>query len=196
MQILFTRPVYLVVFSLLFFMMQGSSFGQDDSNSNFHKLTDTYRDESHCLTVADMRGTSDMHISCFCRDAIVDARYVYSTYISTGKDNNLDGVFLTLQDNVRQKCGESPEASDTFMSRDWKWYGPEVSRTYPSDEVIERIKPETRNGKAVGRWVPFKIQLIYRDDRGEVIRTENYSSRELIPILPALPVLPGQNKDK
>ena len=83
-----------------------------------------------------------------------------------------------------------------LMSKNWKWYGPEVSRTYPSDEVIERIKPETRNGKAVGRWVPFKIQLIYRDDRGEVIRTENYSSRELIPILPALPVLPGQNKDK
>jgi hypothetical protein len=134
-----------------------------------------------------MRGERNRHISCFCPDAIVDARYVYFTYIRTQKNRNLNGVFLMLEDNVRQKCGESPDTGESVMSKEWKWYGPEVSRTYPSDEVIERIKPEIQNGRAVGRWVPFTIQLIYRDNHGQVKNTENYSSREYIPILPALP---------
>jgi len=34
------------------------------------KMNKVYKDESHCLTSADMRGERDNPISCFCRDAI------------------------------------------------------------------------------------------------------------------------------
>jgi len=187
------RLISAIVSCLSFLIIQGNSFGQDDLKQSSLTLDDIYIDESRCLTMADMRGERDRHISCFCRDAIVDARYVYSTYITTGKDHNLNGVFLTLENNITQTCGDSFDTSGMARSKEWKWYGPEVSRTYPSDEVIERIKPETRNGRAVGRWVPFTIQLIYRDEQGQVTRTENYSRSEFFLILPALPVFPEQN---
>jgi hypothetical protein len=57
----------------------------------------------------------------------------------------------------------------------WKWSGPEVVRTYPSDDVVKRIPLE--KGRS-GRWVPFTVQLVYRNAQGKVTRTENYSSRE------------------
>jgi hypothetical protein len=147
-------------------------------------LTKLYQDETQCLTAADMRGDKDMSISCWCRDAIVDWRYVYFTYILPGKDRNLNGTLLTLEQNVRNKCGERYQALLEAAGRaNWRWDGPEVVRTYPSDDVISRISPETRDGKPSGRWVPFTIQLIYRDSQGNITKTENYSSREFIPII-------------
>ncbi len=146
-------------------------------------LDKVYQDESHCLTAADMRGGQDTGISCFCRDAIADARYLYFTCIRSRKDRNLNGAFLTLQDDIRQRCGRSYDAFGVATSESWKRNGPEVVRTYPSEEVISRIDPEKRRGRVVGRWVPFTVQLIYRDDQGHVTRTENYSSRELVPVL-------------
>jgi hypothetical protein len=126
---------------------------------------------------SDMRGDQDNHISCFCRDAIVDARYVYVTY--GGKDPNLNGAFLALVDRIQQQCGQAYDALDVAMRENWKWNGPEVVRTYPSDDIVSRSKP--LGGKAVARSVPFQVQLIYRDDTGHVTRTENYSSAESIP---------------
>lgn len=146
-------------------------------------LDKVYQDESHCLTLADMRGDRDIAISCSCRDAIVDSRYVYFTYLHSGKDRNLNGVFLTLEGRIPEQCGKTYDALDVATRENWKWDGPEVVRTYPSDDVISRIKPETRGGKAVGRWVPFTVQLIYRDDESHVTRTENYSSQELLPVI-------------
>lgn len=151
--------------------------------ADMDKLTS---DESHCLTLADMRGDKDMPISCFCRDAIADARYVYFTYILGGKDRNLNGVFLRLEQGIGETCGPGYDSFGAATQEEWKWNGPEVVRTYPSEAVIERIKPETRDGHVVGYWVPFTMQLVYRDAQGRVTRTENYSSRELVPILPRL----------
>lgn len=139
-----------------------------------------YKDESHCLTSADMRGERDNPISCFCRDAIVDARYVYVTYILPAKDRNLKGVFLRLATHIDVTCGPDYEGLEVAMQKDWKWNGPEVVRTYPPDDVIKRIKPES-NTKLVERWVPFTVQLVYRNVQGQMTRTETYSSRELIP---------------
>lgn len=151
-------------------------------------LDKVYSDETHCLTSADMRGDRDLSISCWCRDAIVEARYVFFNYVSIEsgpKDPNLKGIFLRLEGNIPQNCGPEYQQKTDGVARvkDWRWNGPEVVRTYPSDEAVSRIKPEpyTKGGKSVGRWVPFTIQLVYKDAHGLILRTENYSSREYIP---------------
>lgn len=123
-----------------------------------------------------------MGFSCFCRDAIADSRYVYFTYVLPGRDPNLNGTFLKLEHGIREQCGQSYDAN-VATRENWKWSGPEVVRTYPSNDVISRIQPEKRNGKVVGRWVPFTVHLIFREDRGIVTRTENYSSREFVPVI-------------
>ena len=61
---------------------------------------------------------------------------------------------------------------------------PNLAGQCPSDEVIERISPNKRDGKPIGRWVPFTLQLVYRDAKGYVTRTENYSSSEFEPVFP------------
>src|ERR1700746_1421360 len=65
--------------------------------SPFSELNRVYQDESHCLTAPESRGDKDSPASCYCRDAIVDARYVWHTYLITGKDHNLNGAELRLQ---------------------------------------------------------------------------------------------------
>jgi len=159
-----------------------SAFGQNRQPQPT-RLDAVYRDESHCLTAADMRGDQDMQMSCWCRDAIIEARYVYFTYVRGGKDRNLNGVLLSLEGHIDQQCGKGHQDAHEVSTRDaWKWTGPEVVRTYPTDAVISRIAPEMRDGKPVGRWVPFTVQLIFRDAQGQVTRTDNYSSRELEPV--------------
>jgi hypothetical protein len=150
------------------------------TTKGFSKLERVYRDESHCLTAADMRGDQDKRISCFCRDAIIDARYLYR-YLS--KDSNLSGVFLAMLDHVEQQCGKAGETSwnDVATRTTWKWDGPEIVRTYPPDDVISRIEPRSVGGKIVVRSVPFTVQLIYRNENGKITRTENYSSVEEAP---------------
>jgi len=139
-----------------------------------------YGDESHCLTAPDMRGDKDQPISCFCRDAIVIARYVYSEYLLPGKDGNLNGAFLTLVQEIPKQCGIKYENTGFEVAKreNWVWEGPEVVRVYPPDEVIKRITPEP-GSKTVMRWVPYTVQLVFRDSSGRVSRTENNSSREL-----------------
>jgi len=129
-----------------------------------------YMDESHCLTVPEIRTNKDNPISCYCRDAIADARYVHFTYLLPGKDANLYGTFLALQLYAGEQCSR-----DTA-----EWSGPEVVTTFPPDGVIKRIKPSGEHG--AGRWVPYTVQLVYRDAQGRVTRTEEYSTREFRPV--------------
>jgi len=49
-------------------------------------MDEVYLDQTHCLASPEIRGDKDAPISCFCRDAIAEARYVYFTYILSGKD--------------------------------------------------------------------------------------------------------------
>jgi hypothetical protein len=157
---------------------------RNSSPATATKMSDVYRDESHCLTAPEIRSDKDAPISCYCRDAIASARYVFFTYFLPGKDDNLSGVVLSLQELVTQKCGEQNYSviHDATESKDWKWNGPEVVRTYPPQDVIERISPEMKDGRPVARWVPFTVQLVYRDAQGRVTRTENNSSRESEPV--------------
>jgi hypothetical protein len=158
-------------------------------------MDNLYADESHCLTSADMRGDKDNPISCFCRDAIAEARYLYFTYVSVDSphyDRNVTGPFLALQKYAGEMCSRDTaerlsldvigKIQDATILKDWKWNGPEVVRTYPSDDVIKRIKPSGERGS--GRWVPFTVQLVYRDAQGRITRTEEYSTREFIPLFP------------
>jgi hypothetical protein len=141
-------------------------------------LDKVYADESHCLTDSDMRGDQDLPLSCWCRDALVDLRYVYATYVDVSSpkhDANMDGPLLQLYHQVYQSCGHDAYNPVTVRKDSkWQWPGPEVVRTYPPDEVIARIQPEQRkDGKWRGR--PFTVQLVFRDGQGHVTRTENYS---------------------
>ena len=159
------------------------------------ELQKIYLDESHCLASPEIRGDKDNPISCYCRDAIADARYVYFTYLLPGKDANLHGIFLTLQHYVLDECsrdtaerGDSDfiqKTYDAITSKDWKWSGPEVVRTSPPDEVVKRIKPSGEHG--AGRWVPYTVQLVYRDAQGRVMRTEEFATREFRPVFPEMP---------
>lgn len=147
------------------------------------ELDKVYRDESHCLTEPDMRGDQDALISCYCRDAIVEARYVYSSYLITFKDRNLNGPFLHLAARISQECGDDKDGMELGMQKNWQWNGPEVVRTYPSNDVIKRIKkePMRKGATTLGRWVPYTIVLICRDKDARETKTETYSSREFIP---------------
>lgn len=130
-----------------------------------------------------MRGEQDDRISCFCRDAIAQAQYIYVTYLISSKDQNLNGPFLSLVLRIHDSCGSDFDAMEVAMDNYWKWDGPEVVRTYPTDEVIKRVKvePMQKGARTLGRWVPYTVQLVYRDKKGQVMKTENYSSREFIP---------------
>jgi hypothetical protein len=185
------NPVILMV--ILIWACEGMSFGQStkDSTNNEYKsdavtnLDKIYWDQSHCLAMPEIRSDRDASITCYCRDAIEEARYIYFTYLLPGKDRNLNGPFLALQANVSQECGWNDGAVTLGVTegRNWNWKGPEVVRTYPPDEVIERISPETKDGRPTGmRWVPYTVQLIYRDGQGRVTKTENYATRELDPV--------------
>jgi len=144
-------------------------------------LDAVYRDESHCLTLPDMRGDQDKPISCYCRDAVADEQYMFRTYL--GKDTNLNGAYLVLEANTRDKCGPRYQ----YKLKDWTWDGPEVVRTYPSDDVIKGIKLQRRRGLAFRR-VPYSVTLLYRDAQGHIVKTQKYSSVEIIPELPPIPV--------
>lgn len=143
-------------------------------------LDKIYADESHCLVAPEIRSPKDNPISCYCRDAIVDARYVHYTYVDSKKDPNLNGVVLTLVGNIQKMCGRQGEnfnGWEPLLDRNWKWDGPEVTRTYPPDSEIERITPNEGF-----RRVTYKVRLTYRDPQGRVGRVENFSAIDLLPV--------------
>jgi hypothetical protein len=131
-----------------------------------------YGDESHCLTAPEIRGEKDKRYSCYCRDALADAAYVYRTYIITGKDRNLNGAYLGLEWYAEEKCGDDLEESlgifGATQDAHWKWNGPEVTRTYPPVAEIRKMKPDSRG------WISVKFlyQLTFRDAQGHVTKVE------------------------
>jgi len=146
--------------------------------SPFSELDKVYADESHCLIGPEIRSEKDGPISCYCRDAIVDARYVYSTYLLSGKDRNLNGTFLTLQRNAQEMCGKSYDVLRESETEKWKWDGPEVVRTYPPDDVLRQIKPDS-HGMI---HYQYTVVLVQRDSSGRVVKTESYTAREMEPL--------------
>ncbi len=119
-------------------------------------LDEVYRDESHCLVDPEIRSAVDKPISCFCRDAIANARYVWETYLFTGKDKNLNGTALILELYADAKCGEGFNVIDAIKS---KWNGPEVTRTYPPDKTIEQLTPNEQGFRSV----EYAVLLTFRN---------------------------------
>ena len=50
---------------------------------------------------------------------------------------------------------------------------------------VKETQQATMNG--VREREKFTLQLVYRDAQGRVMRTEEYSSREFVPVLPKKP---------
>jgi hypothetical protein len=144
-----------------------------DGNS----LEKIYSDESHCLVAPEIRGETDDSISCFCRDAITDARYVVQNYFTNGKDRKLVGVVLTLWDHARRMCGAHFDALEATEAKDWRWSGPEVTRDYPPDSEIDQIPPDSHGFRSVR----YSVRLTYRDPGGRVTRVENFTALDLFP---------------
>lgn len=136
-----------------------------------------YADESHCLVGPEVRSDKDSPISCYCRDAIVDARYVYFTYLLTGKDTNLNGTFLTLQRDATESCGRRFDVDKMTTAKSWKWNGPEVVRIYPPDSEIKRINPDSYGT----RRVKYEVRLVERNRDGRATTLESFSATELLP---------------
>lgn len=141
-------------------------------------LDKIYADESHCLTSPEIRGEKDSPISCYCRDAIVDARYVWQTYLLTGKDRNLNGAELALQRNVTLMCGEHYDVNKAIDAEDWKWNGPEVVRTSPPDDVLRQIKPDSHG---MVRY-EYAVVILQRDSSGHIVMTESFTAHDIVPL--------------
>jgi hypothetical protein len=63
----------------------------------------------------------------------------------------------------------------------------DTSVCLPTSLGIERISPEMKDEKPTSArwvpfWVPFAVQLVYRDAQGRAVKTENYASRQLDPV--------------
>ena len=151
--------------------------GTFGNNDNMNKV---YSDESHCLVASELRSDKDNPISCYCRDAIADARYVYENYLLTGKDRNLNGAYLTLEIHAHQMCGEHYDVVKAIQTKAWQWNGPEVMRQYPPDREINQIQPDNKGI----RTVEYKVHLTYRKPGGGITNVENFTALERLPLSP------------
>ena len=140
------------------------------------KLDEIYTDDGHCLVGPEIRSSKDNAISCYCRDALVDLRYVYQTYLLTGKDSNLNGAYLGLFSRAQEVCGEKYDVI-AAREKEWQWNGPEVTRVYPPDSTIEKIKPDDKGF----RIVEYRVQLTYHDRQGHSTKVENFSTLDRLP---------------
>jgi len=170
----------LVFFLTLFPILVWHAFCYGGQLGNTNKMDMVYSDQSHCLVAPEIRGKKDNPISCFCRDAIIDAHYVYENYLLTEKDRNLKGVYLTLVDHAQQMCGETYDVYKVTQTKDWRWDGPQVTREYPPEREIHKIQPDS-NGF---RTVEYKVRLTYIDGRGRVAKVENFTALDKLPSEP------------
>jgi len=158
--------------TLVFFVLPTTAGAQGSS------LDKIYADESHCLTGPEIRSDKDSPTSCYCRDAIMDARYIWQTYLLTGKDHNLNGAELVLQRNVTLMCGEHYDVHNAVEVEDWKWNGPEVVRTSPPDDVLRQIKPDSQGMI----HYEYTVVILQRDSGGNVTKTDSFTAHDMVPL--------------
>jgi hypothetical protein len=120
----------------------------------------------------EIRGVSDKALSCFCHDAMVDARYIKTTYLDGGKDRNLSGAFMTLASAAAETCATSLDAVLDAVESGWN--GPEVTRIYPPDSTIEQLIPD-RSGL---RTVQYSVQLTFRDRAAHVMKVDAFTAED------------------
>jgi hypothetical protein len=163
-------------FLTVFVLLVGHAF-PSYAGEQRNKMDKVYLDESHCLVAPEIRGERDSSISCFCRDATMDARYLYQTYLLSGKDRNLNGAYLGLVDHAQRICGEKYDIYQATQAKWWQWEGPQVKREYPPDAEIVKIKPDSKGF----RTVEYKVHLTSFDKEGHVIRVEDFVAAEKLP---------------
>jgi hypothetical protein len=163
------KALTLILLSLIALALPNASRAQNPAI----ELDKVYADESHCLLALEIRNDDDKPNSRYCRDALVDFRYVYETYLS--KDRNMYGVANSLALYATSVCGNYNvwKASEP----DWKWNGPEVTRVYPPDRIIEQIKPNEKGWRSV----LYQVNLTFRDVKGRVTKTEQLSAEDRFP---------------
>jgi hypothetical protein len=153
-------------------------------------LDKIYMDESHCLVGPEIRSDNDNPISCFCRDAIVEARYLYFTYVTVNSphsDPNVRGPFLALQRYAEEMCSRDPaerlsmdfigKIDDATTLKDWKWNGPEIVRTSPPDDVLRQIKPDSQGMI----HYEYTVVVLQRDPSGKVTKSESFTAKDMVP---------------
>jgi hypothetical protein len=161
----------------IFVILAWDAFSYAGELGNTDEIDNAYSDESHCLSAPEIRGEKDNSISCFCRDAIIEPRYVYQNYLLTGKDRNLNGVYLTLVDHARQMCGEEYDVYNATQAEAWQWEGPQVAREYPPESDLLKIKPDSKGF----RTIEYKVHLIYLDKGGRVTKVKDFNASEKLP---------------
>jgi len=161
----------LVCFFTLFLIFGWPTFTYAGEFVN--KTDMVYSDDSHCLVAPEIRGKNDYSISCFCRDAIMDARYVFYYYLRTEKDNNLGEIYITLLDYAQQMCGEKyDDLYEATQNTEWQWNGPQITREYPPEEEIQKSLPDSKGFLTV----EYKVRLTYIGADGRVIKVENFTA--------------------
>ncbi len=169
------RP--LVCYFLIFFFLVWHTISYAGEVGNISKMDEVYLDVSRCLGAPEIRGEKDNPISCFCRDAIMDARYVYQNYVHTGKDLNLKGIYLTLVGRAQQICGEKYDVWGATSAGAWQWNGPQVTREYPPEKEILKIKADSKGFRSV----KYDVRVTYYDSAGKVVKVENFKAIEKLP---------------
>ena len=164
-------------YCLAFFVILWGQASFSHAGEPSDTIEKVYLDESHCLVAPEVRGERDRSISCFCRDAIADARYLYKNYFLTGKDRNLNGAYLGLVDHATRVCGEKFDVYNATQKEGWQWEGPRVKREYPPDTEILKIKPDSKGF----RTVTYKVHLTYLDKDGRKIKVEDFAAEEKLP---------------
>src|SRR5271169_1055481 len=144
---------------------------------NRDSLDMIYGDQSHCLTLLEIRGAKDNPISCYCRDSLVDAQYLFTNYFNE-KDYNLSGAVLTLEAKASEVCGEGYDVHKVTQDKNWKWNGPQVTREYPTNSEINKIQPDRKGF----RTVKVKVRLTYLNLKGQVVKIENYTVVDKVPV--------------
>jgi len=144
---------------------------------NMNKMDTVYADESHCLVAREIRGQNDKSISCYCRNDIMEARYVYENYLLTQRDANLNLAYLTLVEHAQQTCGEKLDVYIATQNTEWQWNGPQVMREYPPEREINKIQLDSKGF----RTVEYKVRLIYRDSKGIETNVDNFTTLDRLP---------------
>jgi hypothetical protein len=147
------------------------------ANAQTTSLQATYQDETHCLVAGEIRGDADRAYSCYCRDALAEARYVSGTYVQSGKDLNLIGVLTSLEIYAGQMCAATIDSVDKAVHSESGWSGPQITRTYPPDSTIEQLTPD-KNGN---RKVAYTILLTFHDKAGRVTKIDTFTTADTLP---------------
>src|SRR5215469_14740964 len=78
-------------------------------------LGKVYRDETHCLGDLEIRSDADNAISCHCRDALVDLRYVYQSKVRHRSSWPCHGIITKILTTAHRRCLKSSGSTPQIL---------------------------------------------------------------------------------